>query len=155
MHGCQAKDHMYCSACQNRASCISPIPESGRARPTYLRFLPVCLPCATRGCCAIAAQELGLAFDEWDLDFYSGMFQNTLRRDPTNVELFDMAQSNSEHSRHWFFGADIIIDGVKMPSSLMQLVKSTLKANPGNSVIGFKDNSSAIRCVREGLGFGV
>ena len=28
---------------------------------------------------------------------------------------------------------------------LPQIVKSTLKANPGNSVIGFKDNSSAIR----------
>ena len=28
----------------------------------------------------------------------------------------------------------------------MQIVKATLKANPNNSVIGFKDNSSAIRC---------
>ena len=28
----------------------------------------------------------------------------------------------------------------------MGLVKDTLKANPNNSVIGFKDNSSAIRC---------
>lgn len=28
---------------------------------------------------------------------------NKLKRDPTSVELFDLAQSNSEHSRHWFF----------------------------------------------------
>ena len=56
-----------------------------------------------------------------------------------------MAQSNSEHSRHWFFGAHLVINGEEMPESLMQIVKATLKANPGNSVIGFKDNSSAIR----------
>lgn len=31
----------------------------------------------------------------------------------------------------------------------MDIVKSTLTANPGNSVIGFKDNSSAIRCEGE------
>lgn len=31
------------------------------------------------------------------------LFVNKLKRDPTSVELFDLAQSNSEHSRHWFF----------------------------------------------------
>ena len=56
-----------------------------------------------------------------------------------------MAQSNSEHSRHWFFGATLVLDGQPAPETLMQIVKSTLAANPGNSVIGFKDNSSAIR----------
>ena len=48
-------------------------------------------------------------------------------------------------SRHWFFGAKIIMDGQEMPHSLFQLVKAPLKANPRNSVIGFHDNSSAIR----------
>jgi len=42
---------------------------------------------------------MGLAFDEWDLDYYTTMFRDELKRDPTNVELFDIAQSNSEHSR--------------------------------------------------------
>lgn len=171
-------------------------------------------------------QEMGLAFDEWDLDYYTAMFRDELRRDPTNVELFDIAQSNSEHSRwagwagragragcwrrdpavgrgrlgvngagaeacgealrslaplvalrpgpvqgwvsqaaqptclpfppfpprpcprHWFFKADLFIDGQAAPENLMDIVKSTLTANPGNSVIGFKDNSSAIRCAR-------
>ena len=41
--------------------------------------------------------EMGLAFDEWDLQYYTKLFVETLGRDPTNVELFDMAQSNSEH----------------------------------------------------------
>ena len=39
------------------------------------------------------------------------------------MELFDIAQSNSEHSRHWFFKADIHIDGVSQPHSLFDLVK--------------------------------
>ena len=41
--------------------------------------------------------DMGLAFDDWDLKFYTKLFVETLGRDPTNVELFDMAQSNSEH----------------------------------------------------------
>jgi len=72
-------------------------------------------------------QELGLAFDEWDLNYYTDMFQTQLRRDPTNVELFDIAQSNSEHSRHWFFKADLWLDGEKTPHSLFDLVKAPLK----------------------------
>ena len=55
------------------------------------------------------------------------MFQTQLRRDPTNVELFDIAQSNSEHSRHWFFKADLFLDGEKTPHSLFDLVKAPLK----------------------------
>ena len=105
--------------------------------------------CSCSWCCAELvlphSQELGLAFDEWDLKYYTALFQDDLKRDPTNVELFDMAQSNSEHSRHWFFGANIVIDGQPQPDSLMKIMKSTLSANLGNSVIGFKDNSSAIR----------
>lgn len=67
-----------------------------------------------------------------------------LKRNPTNVELFDLAQSNSEHCRHWFFGGEIKIDGTAMPHTLFQLVKATYEANPNNSVVAFKDNSSAI-----------
>lgn len=47
--------------------------------------------------------ELGLSFDEWDLQYYTNLFRDTLKRNPTSVECFDLAQSNSEHSRHWFF----------------------------------------------------
>lgn len=89
--------------------------------------------------------EMGFAFDEWDLDYYTQMFRDELKRDPTNVELFDIAQSNSEHSRHWFFKADIYIDDEKMPEDLFGIVKDTWNKNRRNSVIGFKDNSSAIR----------
>lgn len=90
-------------------------------------------------------KQMGLAFDEFDLEYYTRLFRDDIKRNPTNVELFDIAQSNSEHSRHWFFQGDLVIDGQLAASSLMRIVKDTLKANPNNSVIGFKDNSSAIR----------
>ncbi|XP_047325711.1 probable phosphoribosylformylglycinamidine synthase, chloroplastic/mitochondrial [Impatiens glandulifera] len=90
-------------------------------------------------------QRMGLAFDEQDLEYYTKLFKDDIKRNPTTVELFDIAQSNSEHSRHWFFTGKILIDGQPMSKTLMQIVKSTLQANPNNSVIGFKDNSSAIK----------
>jgi len=88
--------------------------------------------------------EMGLAFDDHDLDMYINLFKEELKRNPTNVELFDLAQSNSEHSRHWYFRGRIVIDGVEQPESLMHVVKATLKEDT-NSVIAFCDNSSAIR----------
>jgi phosphoribosylformylglycinamidine synthase len=37
------------------------------------------------------------------------------------------------------------VDGQAMPHSLFDLVKAPWKAHPGNSVVAFKDNSSALR----------
>lgn len=71
--------------------------------------------------------------------------QEKLGRDPTDVECFDMGQSNSEHSRHWFFSGKIVIDGQEKPHTLFQMVKATLPPVVENSVIAFHDNSSAIR----------
>ena len=93
------------------------------------------------------SNELGLGFDDADLDYYTKLFVNELQRDPTDVECFDMAQSNSEHSRHWYFGGTIVIDGVPQEQTLFQMVKATLKGPKvvDNSVIAFHDNSSSIR----------
>ncbi|KAL5554538.1 hypothetical protein UlMin_041939 [Ulmus minor] len=111
--------------------------------PEEVRFVPV----MERGQKALEEinQEMGLAFDEQDLQNYTRLFRDEIKRNPTTVELFDIAQSNSEHSRHWFFTGKIVINGKPMDRTLMQIVKSTLQANPNNSVIGFKDNSSAIK----------
>ncbi|KAK9844820.1 hypothetical protein WJX74_007244 [Apatococcus lobatus] len=105
------------------------------------------VPLMTQGRAALEEMnsELGLAFDDWDLDYYTKLFTQDVKRDPTNVELFDIAQSNSEHSRHWFFRGKMILDGEAMPDTLMDIVKAPWKANPSNSVVGFNDNSSAIR----------
>lgn len=88
---------------------------------------------------------MGLGLDEWDIDYYYNLFVKELHRNPTNVECFDLSQSNSEHSRHWFFKGRLIIDGKEMAYSLMDLIKYPLKNSPNNSIIAFKDNSSAIR----------
>jgi len=93
-------------------------------------------------------RDMGLAFDQWDLEYYTRLFVEELRRNPTNVECFDIAQSNSEHSRHWFFKGRLIIDGVEAEKSLLDLVRETLDANPTNSLIAYRDNSSAIRGYR-------
>ncbi|MDE2998112.1 MAG: phosphoribosylformylglycinamidine synthase [Gemmatimonadota bacterium] len=90
-------------------------------------------------------RTMGLAFDEWDLDYYTDLFLDHLRRNPTNVECFDVAQSNSEHSRHWFFRGRLRIDGEEMPDHLMGMIQQPLRANPGNSSIAFRDNASGIR----------
>ena len=89
-------------------------------------------------------ESMGLGFDDWDLEFYTKMFTETLKRNPTDVECFDMGQSNSEHSRHWFFGGKMILDGVEQDQTLFAMVKATLPA-VSNSVIAFHDNSSAIQ----------
>ena len=89
-------------------------------------------------------QEMGLGMDKWDINFYYRLFVKSIGRNPTNVECFQLGQANSEHSRHWFFKGKLIIDGQEIPETLFQIIKSTLEANPSNSVIAFKDNSSAI-----------
>jgi phosphoribosylformylglycinamidine synthase len=90
-------------------------------------------------------REMGLAFDDWDLDYYTDLFVNRVGRNPTSVEAFDIAQSNSEHSRHWFFKGRLIIDGQEDPDHLMAIVTRPLKANPANSAIAMSDNSSSIK----------
>ncbi|MBN2543845.1 phosphoribosylformylglycinamidine synthase [bacterium] len=87
----------------------------------------------------------GLAMDDWDRNFYYDYFVKQEGRNPTIVEMLDLNNANSEHSRHGYFKGKQIIDGEVMPDTLLQIVKSTLAANPSNSVIAFKDNSSAIR----------
>ncbi|KAG5879806.1 hypothetical protein JTB14_013452 [Gonioctena quinquepunctata] len=90
-------------------------------------------------------KELGLAFDEADLFYYVNLFKNVLKRNPTNVECFDLAQSNSEHSRHWFFKGKMVIDGVEYKESLIDMIVNTQKTTNPNNVIKFSDNSSAIK----------
>lgn len=90
-------------------------------------------------------KELGLGMDEWDEKFYYNLFVKDFKRNPTNVECFQLGQANSEHSRHWFFNGKLIIDNKEIPETLFNIVRAPLKANKNNSTIAFKDNSSAIR----------
>ena len=67
--------------------------------------------------------ELGLAFDDWDLDYYTELFRERMGRNPTDVECFDIAQSNSEHSRHWFFKGRLVLDGSEAPDHLIAMIQ--------------------------------
>ena len=86
-------------------------------------------------------RDLGLAFDEWDLDYYTKLFQEKVKRNPTSVECFDLAQSNSEHSRHWFFKGRLTVDGQDVEDSLFKMVMKTQETSNNNNVIKFSDNS--------------
>ncbi len=87
----------------------------------------------------------GLAMDEWDRNLYHDYFVKEEGRNPTIVEIRDLDNANSEHSRHGYFKGKQIINGRVMPETLMEIVKSTLKANPSNSLIAFRDNSSGMK----------
>ena len=85
-----------------------------------------------------ANRQMGLAFDEWDLNRYTTLFRDAIRRNPTRVECFDLAQSNSEHSRHWLFRGRVRIDaGEEKSTSLMKMVVETQSHSNANNVIAF------------------
>ena len=87
----------------------------------------------------------GLGFDDDDIKYYKNIFKN---RKATRAELFDLAQSNSEHSRHWVFKGEFYDKNSIKPYSLFEMIKYTLtvaeKNGNNNSIIAFSDNSSSI-----------
>eukprot|EP00961_Rhodomonas_salina_P273262 3692198-Rhodomonas_salina.1 len=118
--------------------------DSGMS-PKPVRWIPV----LEEGRAALEKlnEEDGLGFDDWDYEYYIDLYKNDLKRNPSDVELFDFAQSNSEHSRHWFFSGNMVIDGEEKKETLFRIVKDTLDKNPNankNSIIAFADNSSSI-----------
>lgn len=128
-----------------------PYPEPLSTFETGIRPEPFrTVPLIEEGIPALRAinETLGLGLDAWDIKYYHDLFAKDLGRNPTDVECFDLGQSNSEHSRHWFFKGKLVIGGQQVPETLMQIVKEPLKRNPTNSVIAFRDNSSAIRGFR-------
>ena len=91
-------------------------------------------------------KSLGLGMDERDIEYYYHLFVQTLRRNPTDVELFQLGNANSEHSRHWFFKGQIVIDGILMRETLFDIVRRPhSNLNASSSLIAFKDNAGAIR----------
>ncbi|MBI4837802.1 MAG: phosphoribosylformylglycinamidine synthase, partial [Nitrospirae bacterium] len=90
-------------------------------------------------------REMGLGLDEWDIEYYFNLFVRDIGRNSTNVECFDLSQSNSEHSRHWFFKGRLIVDGKEIPQHLIDIIKQPFVVNPNNSIIAFRDNSSAVK----------
>lgn len=105
------------------------------------------IPLIEQGMVALreANKKYGLGMDEQDFDYYLHLFVKVLKRNPTDVELFQLAQANSEHSRHHFFKGKMVIDGKTMPKTLLEIVMEPYNRRPGNSIIAFHDNSSAVK----------
>jgi len=160
----------YCRYCALRIRCpafrqaIAVVPESLPARElvTFSQLLvaierlgvvakavdPVeIVPLIVQGKGVLIAinKQLGLGMDDQDIDMYYDLFVHILKRNPTLVELCQLGQANSEHSRHGFFKGQLVIDGTPVKSSLMDIIKKPWLAAPGNSLIAFCDDSSAIR----------
>ncbi len=87
----------------------------------------------------------GLSMDEFDRNFYYDYFVTKRGINPTIVEIMDLNNANSEHSRHGYFKGKMVIDGEMKAETLMQIVQSTLEANPQGSLLAFCDNSSVIQ----------
>ncbi|MDP1760575.1 MAG: AIR synthase-related protein, partial [Candidatus Woesebacteria bacterium] len=90
---------------------------------------------------------LGLGMDARDIEYYQHLFTQVLLRNPTDVELFQLGNANSEHSRHWYFKGQIIIDGTPMQQTLFEIVQQPLK-NLGSencSLVAFRDNAGVIK----------
>lgn len=94
-----------------------------------------------------ANTELGLALSDDEIDYLVDAF-NTLKRNPTDVELMMFAQANSEHCRHKIFNADWTIDGAGQDKSLFQMIKNTHELHPQGTVVAYSDNSSIIEGAR-------
>ncbi|MDP3955333.1 MAG: phosphoribosylformylglycinamidine synthase, partial [bacterium] len=112
-------------------------------RPTEVQLIPV----LEQGEEAIrqANKKLGLGMDEWDVDYYTELFRR-YGRNPTDVELFQIGNANSEHSRHWYFRGKQVIDGKEMPECLLNMIRAPLYAISGQnvSVLAFNDNVGAL-----------
>ena len=82
--------------------------------------------------------KLNLGMDQCEIDYYTDLYRNVIKRNPTNVELFDLSQSNSEHSRHWFFNGGLKFEenGHTLEETLFKMVKSTQTVD-SNSIIAF------------------
>lgn len=87
--------------------------------------------------------RFSLGFDKQDIDYLK-----SLGRRLNNIEMYDLAQSGSEHCRHTFFRGKLIGKGIKdlmnNHENLMSLIKEPWRKNRRNSLLAFCDNSSCI-----------
>ena len=90
-----------------------------------------------------ANTDLGLALSPDEIDYLLDNYQS-LKRNPSDVELMMFAQANSEHCRHKIFNADFILNGEKQPKSLFRMIRDTHEAAPAGTVVAYKDNASVI-----------
>ncbi|HEV2403157.1 MAG TPA: phosphoribosylformylglycinamidine synthase [Candidatus Saccharimonadales bacterium] len=87
---------------------------------------------------------LGMALTIDDMDYLIEAYQK-LRRNPTDAELMMFAQVNSEHCRHKIFNADWVIDNIKQPKSLFQMIKNTYEKGGQDVLSAYSDNAAVLK----------
>jgi len=87
--------------------------------------------------------ELGLALSEDEMAYLVESFQS-LKRNPTDIELMMFAQANSEHCRHKIFNADWVIDGKSQEHSLFKMIRNTTECSPENVLSAYSDNAAVM-----------
>ena len=86
----------------------------------------------------------GISMDEWDRNFYYDYFVKKHGRNPTIVEIMDLNNANSEHSRHGFFRGKQVVDGEEQE-----------KSQPGGAVLEHDHAPSGTRRSSRGIGGGI
>lgn len=99
-----------------------------------------------------ANKKLNLALSEDQINYLLSSFTN-LQRNPTDVEIYMFAQTNSEHCRHKIFNANWIINGIKQPRSLFEMIKNTFEKTPDYILSAYKDNAAVMIGSRVGRFF--
>uniref|UniRef100_A0A0N5AFB3 Glutamine amidotransferase type-1 domain-containing protein n=1 Tax=Syphacia muris TaxID=451379 RepID=A0A0N5AFB3_9BILA len=92
-----------------------------------------------------AGKLLGFELDDEDTTYYYDLFVNVLKRNPTDVELYDLALANAEENRHSFFTEKLVVDRKERNESLLQTMQSTQQHSNSNNLIAFSKNGSVIR----------
>ncbi len=90
-----------------------------------------------------ANKTFGLALSEDEIVYLVNAFQS-LKRNPTDVELMMFAQANSEHCRHKIFNAEFVIDGQPQSHSLFGMIRNTHKLAPQHTIVAYSDNASVM-----------
>ena len=70
---------------------------------------------------------------------------SSLKRNPTDAEIFAFAQANSEHCHHDTFTWKHIINWKKQTRSLFDWIKNTHAQNPNRTLSAYKDNAAALK----------
>ncbi|MFC1951397.1 phosphoribosylformylglycinamidine synthase, partial [Chloroflexota bacterium] len=92
-----------------------------------------------------ALQKLDMSFDKEILEHNYNYFANVIKKNPTDVELTQLDQVQSDHSRHRRFSAIWQIDGVEKEKTLMKTIKENYLKHIGHTLVAFEDNSSVIK----------
>lgn len=89
------------------------------------------------------SQAYGLGIEEDNKEFLLDIFANKYKRNPTDSELASIVNFISDHSRHGQFNG-VISEKGRLKPSMFELIKRGWKKNPGNTLIAFADDASAI-----------